>query len=197
MVSFDPAVTGADSELAALAVQIEQWQRPVRVAALAPFRLSFRLHEPEDEEETDDWRVQYLLQGTKDPSLLVPAADAWNPKRKNAAAFGNDSGALREHLLASLGQAASISKGVETSLKQSAPDGYPLDTTGAYSFLRETAADLEQSGFGVILPSWWTRRGGPARLQAHARVKGPRRAGQGCPSRHLCSSIGGSRWAAR
>lgn len=169
LVSPDAGVAGADSELEALAARIEEWQRPVRVASLAPFRLSFRLHEPED--GADGWQVQYLLQGTRDPSLLVPAPDAWN--RKCAAAFGSDGAALREHLLASLGQAATICPRVEASLKQAAPEGYPLDTAGAYQFLRETAGALEQSGFGVMLPSWWTRRGAQTRLQAHAHVKSP------------------------
>jgi len=158
-----------------LAARIEEGQRPVRVAALAPFRLSFRLHEPEN--AADDWQVKYLLQGTKDPSLLVPAGDAW--RRKCAAAFGSDPAALREHLLASLGQAAALCPHVEASLKRAAPEGYPLDATGAYQFLRETAGALEQSGFGVMLPSWWTRRGTQTRLQAHARVKSPAAASAG------------------
>ena len=167
LVSSDAAVAGDDSEVEALVGRIEEWQRPVRVASLAPFRLSFRLHEPED--AAGDWQVRYLLQGTKDPSLLVPAADAWT--RKCATALGSDPAALREHLLVSLGQAAAICPRVEASLKQAAPEGYSLDTTGAHRFLRETAGALEQSGFGVMLPSWWTRRGAQARLQAHARVK--------------------------
>jgi SNF2 family DNA or RNA helicase len=38
--------------------------------------------------------------------------------------------------------------------------------------LRDTAATLEQSGFGVMLPGWWTKRGSKTRLQARAHVKG-------------------------
>jgi SNF2 family DNA or RNA helicase len=180
LASPGPAVSGPDSEWSAFARQIEEWQRPVRVAALAPFRLSFRLVEPEEEDDSR-WRVQYLLQGTKDPSLLAPAAEVWRPKRKDAAAaaFGQNTGALREHLLASLGQAASICPRVEASLKQPAPEGYTLDTAAAYEFLRQTAGALEQGGFGVMLPGWWTRRGGAARLQARARVKSPLAGGAG------------------
>jgi len=175
LTSPDAAAPGADSELQAFAARIEEWQRPVRVASLAPFRLSFRLREPEN--GGGGWQVQYLLQGTKDPSLFVPAADAWN--RKCATAFGSDRAAVREHLLASLGQAAAICPRVEASLKQAAPEGYLLDTTAAHQFLRETAGALEQSGFGVMLPSWWTRRGVQARLQARARVKSPAAASGG------------------
>lgn len=171
LTSADASVAGTSSELDALSNQIEEWQRPVLVAALAPFRLSFRLHEPE--QDSDYWQVRYLLQGTKDPSLLVPADDAWNPKSKSAKAFGADPGDIREHLLASLGQAAAICPRVDASLKQPAPAGYSVETGGAYQFLRETAGALEQSGFGVMLPSWWTRQGAQTRLQAQARVKSP------------------------
>jgi len=174
LISPDARVAADDSDLAALAARIEEWQRPVRVAALAPFRLSFRLHEPEV--GAGDWLVAYLLQGTKDPSILVPAGDAW---RRTCAALESDPAALREHLLASLGQAAALCPHVEASLKRAAPEGYPLDATGAYQFLRETAGALEQSGFGVMLPSWWTRRGTQTRLQAHARVKSPAAASAG------------------
>jgi SNF2 family DNA or RNA helicase len=177
LASPDAIVSGSESELAGLAAQIEEWQRPVRVAALAPFRLCFRLVEPE--QDSRRWKIQYLLQGTKDPSLLASAAEVWRPRRKDGTAFGQNAGALREHLLASLGQASSICPRVEESLKQPAPEGYTLDTAGAHEFLRQTAGALEQGGFGVMLPGWWMRRGGRARLKARARVKSPRAGGAG------------------
>ena len=120
LLSEDPTVTGSPEELAALAKQIQEWQRPVRTAAAAPFRLAFRLHEPDENEQ--NWRVEYLLQGAKDQSLLVPAAKAWKPKRSEAAALG-DTARLKEHLLVSLGQAAQLSSKVEESLRESAPEG--------------------------------------------------------------------------
>ena len=91
LAADDGVVTGTAAELDALARQIEEWQRPVRVASTVPFRLSFRLHEPQD--GMDEWRVNYLLQGTKDPSLLLPATAAWSPKRSQTNALGNRSGA--------------------------------------------------------------------------------------------------------
>ena len=91
LAADDPVVRGTVTELDALARQMEEWQRPVRVASTVPFRLSFRLHEPQD--GMDDWRVNYLLQGTKDPSLLLPATVAWSPKRSQAKALGKRSGA--------------------------------------------------------------------------------------------------------
>jgi len=45
--------------------------------------------------------------------------------------------------------------------------------------LRETASQLEQSGFGVMLPGWWTRKGSQTRLKARAHVKSPKLQGGG------------------
>ena len=169
LVTEDGVIKATSAESKVLAGQIEQWQRAIRVSMRAPFRLSFRLEEPREDEET--WRVGYLLQGTKDPSLMLPAADVWNPKQATLATVVKDSAAVREHLLISLGQAAGICPNVEASLKERAPQGYSTDAVGAYAFLRKTAAALEMSGFGVMLPAWWTRKGAAARLTTRARVK--------------------------
>lgn len=48
-----------------------------------------------------------------------------------------------------------------------------LDTTGAHEFLTQESVSLEQSGFGIMFPAWWTRRGTKLRLTAHAEVSSP------------------------
>ncbi len=162
LTSGDGKMRVSPSEGAMLASQAQQWQRPIQVSANAPFRLCFRLEEPQADEER--WLVRYLLQGSRDPSLILPTSEAWSPK----------AGAVREHLLASLGQAAGIYPPIEASLRERAPEGCSLDVNGAHEFLRETASALEQSGFGVMLPGWWTRKGSQTRLKARPHVKSPK-----------------------
>ena len=172
LTASDAALAGKPTELTAFASQIEQWQRPVQVSTKAPFRLCFRLEEPERDD--GPWLVRYLLQASRDPSLLLPAAEAWNLKPQAAPALGKNAAVIREHLLSSLGQAAGIYPPIEASLRERAPEGCALDAMGAHEFLRETAAVLEQSGFGVMLPAWWTRKGSRTRLTARAHVKSPK-----------------------
>ena len=117
----------------------------------------------------DTWYVRYLLQANHDPSLLIPAEDAW--KGSHGQLFKEDHFNAREYLLLSLGQASGICPHIETSLRTSTPSGYELDATGAYEFLTQKALMLEQSGFGVMLPAWWTRKGTKLRLTARANVK--------------------------
>ncbi|WP_202802892.1 SNF2 helicase-associated domain-containing protein, partial [Singulisphaera acidiphila] len=88
--------------------------------------------------------------------------------------LGRDGFKPREYLLSALGQAAAISPRIEASLKSAAPSGYELDATGAHEFLAEKAAALEQAGFGVFLPAWWTRKGTKLRLAARAAIASPK-----------------------
>jgi SNF2 family DNA or RNA helicase len=167
----DSRVEGSESELKVLAQQIADWRRPVRISSEAPFRLCFRLDEPPEDKEL--WRVRYLLQGARDPSLFIPSRQIWKPNRNEMKALGADPAKLRELLLLSLGQASSLCAPVEQSLNDAAPDGFELDTAGAHSFLRTTAELLEQSGFGVLLPNWWQTRRTGVRLQARGVVNTP------------------------
>ena len=150
------------------------------VAAAAPFRLCFRLEEPEAGDGAEPgfradgaWTVRYLLQAKDDPSLLIPAADAWAATGRAAAILRRDDFNHREYLLSALGQAAALCPPIEVSLKTAAPDGFTTDAAGAHRFLTETARLLEQAGFGLLLPAWWTRKGTKQRLAVRAVVESP------------------------
>ena len=54
LMSKDGAVVGDASDLSQLASQIREWRRPIAVSASSPFRLCFRLEEPEDP-RGDQW----------------------------------------------------------------------------------------------------------------------------------------------
>jgi SNF2 family DNA or RNA helicase len=158
------------------------------VSAAAPFRLCFRLEEPVAATDIEDiassprrrvapsqnWYVRYLLQAADDPSLLVPVADAWAAKGRAATALKRGKFDPREYLLSALGQAAGLSQDIERSLKTAAPGGYDLDAVGAHEFLVGKAWLLEQAGYGVMLPAWWTRKGTKLRLSMRANVKSPK-----------------------
>ncbi|MCG3162682.1 MAG: RNA polymerase-associated protein RapA [Acidobacteria bacterium] len=169
--SLDGVIDSSSSEMAKLADQTREWRRPIMVSADAPFRLCFRLEEPD---KSPDWRVRYLLQASDDPSLLVPVADAWKAKGRVATALKRGKFDPREYLLSTLGQAAGLSPHIERSLKTAAPGGYDLDAIGAHDFLTEKAWMLEQAGYGVMLPAWWTRKGTKLRLSMRANVKSPK-----------------------
>ena len=181
--SPDSLIHGQKSELNQLWQTVRNWNRPIAVAESSPFRLCFRIEEPTSPETIprnrrvipdEKWRVHYLIQSCSDPSLIVPAKDAWKPKPKMLSALKTNPSDLREYLLLSLGQAGSICPNIEKSLKSTQPDGYALDTIGAHQFLTEKAVLLKQSGFTVMLPGWWTRSGTKEGLSLRATVKSPK-----------------------
>jgi SNF2 family DNA or RNA helicase len=179
--SPDGTMTGDEAERRHLADQMREWRRPLTVSATSPFRLCFRLEEPPANKEANGgihipsapWRVRYLLQAADDPSLLVPVEETWSAKGQRAAFLKRGGFHPREYLLASLGQAAGLCPPVEESLRSATPGGFELDATGAFTFFTEHAWLLEQTGFGVFLPAWWSLKGGKQRLTARAHVTSP------------------------
>jgi len=177
----DGQMTGDPGDLAHLHQHIQQWRRPVAVTAAAPFHLCFRLEEPEEvtlsKPGEERWFLRYLLQAADDPSLLIPVRAAWNPKKPLAGLLRLGEFQAREYLLVSLGQSARLFPELEAGLQEALPDGQHLDTRGAFDFLTQKAILLEQAGFAVMLPAWWSGRGAKMRLSARGQVKSPKMAG--------------------
>jgi SNF2 family DNA or RNA helicase len=174
--SPDDTVPGTDASLEALAAQVRNWQRPIVGAAAAPFRLTVRLEEPAEDALQPDapWHLRYLLQSSADPSLLIPADQAWQRGALLSRLLPESGFGVREHLLLSLGRAAAAFPRIEQSLRTAAPAGLDLDVRGAHEFLTQGASSLEQAGFGVLLPSWWTRGGPSVRLSVSGVARPPR-----------------------
>ena len=186
--SADGVIGGVPEQLRRLRTQVMEWQRPIALTAGAPFRLCFRLEEPpepeDDEREsaavTDDgWYLRYLLQSHEDRSLLLPAGEVWKTGGQRAHDLEREGFNPREFLLACLGRAGSICGGVADSLHRKEPAGQELDAAAAYRFLTRESVALEEAGYGIMLPAWWTRRGTKVRPALRASVKTPRMQGGG------------------
>jgi len=162
-------------EIGLLAEALHPWDE-VGTGLTGPARATFRLAEATTGQRTDEpgadeldadepgadqlgadggrWRLEFLLQSMADPSLLVPAAQAWA-----------DDGSLsrwlsrpQELLLAELGRACRVYPELAEGLHQPQPCALELGADGAYHFLSVAAPALDEAGFGVLLPSWWDRR---------------------------------------
>jgi SNF2 family DNA or RNA helicase len=115
--------------------------------------------------------LSYLLQAVDDPSLLVPAGEIWREQGAMFTYLDRRFAQPQERLLTGLGFAARLFPPLDASLHLAAPTGAELSTPDAFTFLKEAAPLLEQSGFAVLVPNWW--QGGQTRVQARARVKSP------------------------
>jgi len=166
--SDTPLIEAPARELAPFSQTMKSWLGQIQPPASdAPFRTCFRIDSPDD--DTPDWRISFFLQASDDRSLLVPAQKVWGARSGALTFLKRRFENPQERLLADLGKASRVFPGIEKSLKTARPAGVGMDTEQAYSFLRQTAPLLEQSGFGVLLPPWWQKP--DARLNVKLRVK--------------------------
>jgi hypothetical protein len=178
LVSADGLIEGDSAEIADLAKTVAEWRRPVAEQSRFDFRLAFRLEEPE--EDAGAWTVRLLLQGIEDPSLLVPLELLWRSGKGDEDTVAaqrllrRSRGDAKRFVLSSLAHAATLSRAVDDVLRQPAPAAIQMDTSAAFAFLTGDAAALESAGFGVFLPSWWSRRGTKRRLSLRAEARPPK-----------------------
>ncbi|MFC1415794.1 SNF2-related protein [Streptacidiphilus cavernicola] len=158
------------AELTVLQHRLAEWRRSA-TSIRGPLRLRFRLVEPfgdenlasdtdtdtDAETDADRWRLEFGLQAVDEPSVLVEAADLW-ADRPAAAPLRRLVDRPEAAFLAELERAARRSPLLEPALLSRRPHGLDLDRSGALGFLREAAPLLADAGFGVLLPSWWSRR---------------------------------------
>ncbi len=140
------------------------WKQHLEDETEAPFRVTFRLDPPPDDDESSgcvgsaNWKLRYFLQAVDDPSLLVPVSRIWRHSGSTWRYLHHRMDRPQEHVLEALGRASSFLPAIEESLKASRPEFCCLTLDEAYGFLRESSFLLKESGFGVLIPSWWGRR---------------------------------------
>ncbi|HEX9766649.1 MAG TPA: DEAD/DEAH box helicase [Nitriliruptorales bacterium] len=189
LTASDPAVVHADTGgLQLLAKEVDAWHGTGE--GTAPLRAAFRLVPPathadaptEHAEDADAdgqpvgapaWRLEFALQATDDPSLIVTAADVWGSER-TLRFLDRALEAPEERLLADLGRASRLYPGLDRALDTARPESLELQLDEVLDFLRDTVPLLDQAGFGVLLPDELRR---PARLGA--RLKTTARPAQG------------------
>ncbi len=132
-----------------------------------PFYLYFQLLSPNKAEEP--WELQFQVAPKNDPSLKISLKDYWRLGTQERTVFHKQFGQEFEaNLLLNLGYAARIYSLLWTGLETNEPSGVMLDLDEAFEFLKETAWILEDAGYKVIVPAWWTPKG---RKRAKLRLK--------------------------
>ncbi|WP_040898809.1 DEAD/DEAH box helicase [Xenococcus sp. PCC 7305] len=150
----------------------QQWlvwkQRITHTTHKSNFNLYFQLHSAEPD-TINDWQMQFLVGDKKDPSLKLTLSDYWlmNDLAKTGIKkqFGQD---FEANLLLNLGYAARMYPKLWQGMETAQPDGLRLTLTEAFDFLKEYAWVLEDSGFKIIVPAWYTPTG---RRRAKIRLK--------------------------
>ncbi len=157
--------------------QWRQWRSRIQGAERdAAFTLGFQLVEPAAE-TADDWTLQFVAVPKDDPSQRLALADYWSQsathRKSRHRQLGKD---FETHLLLNLGLAARMIPKLWDGLDTAEPRGLTLNLDDAFAFLKEWAWVLEDAGFKVMVPAWWTpqgRRRVKIRLRSSAARTGP------------------------
>jgi len=180
LTSWDGVVDAPDDAVDELAAALAPWDEVGPASGTA--RLTLRLLAPGPEEQaTEDvadddgaqqsageggppgeegdphdpaWLLEFFLQSTEDPSLLVPAEQIWD----GGGSLDRWLDRPEELLLTELGRAGRIYPDLNKALHQARPAQCELDAVGAHSFLADAAPQLDAAGIGLLLPAWWSRR---------------------------------------
>lgn len=176
LTAREPDVHASPADLIAFHEQYQSWVEPLPgVGKGDSFRLCFRLDPPPTSNAggiqlpvpgAQDWRLEYMLQATDDPSLLVPAAQVWSERGSALKFLNRKFDAPQERLLAGLGHASRLFVPIESSLRAARPSGCALTADEAYTFIRETSVLLQSFGFGVLVPGLKAGLGVRVRLKS-------------------------------
>ena len=155
LVGSDPYFASTHDAFRSLDQALTDWQREAVQGGAV--RACFRLVEPDGagEAASSEWRVDFALQATEEPSLIVDAEQVWRAKGA-LRALARHVADPQETLLAELGRAVRLYPRIEAAMRTAKPSSLTLDTESAHRFLSEAAPILLAAGFGVLLPGWWT-----------------------------------------
>jgi SNF2 family DNA or RNA helicase len=148
--------------------QWQAWQQKIsRSQTDSSFYLCFQLQAPQKEQEP--WQLEFQVSPKQDPSLKLPLDVYWSmtvaKKKAVEKQFGKE---FEQNLLLNLGYAARIYSQIWQGLETDRPVSLHLNLDQAFEFLKESAWVLEDAGYKVVVPSWWTPMG---RRRAKMRLK--------------------------
>jgi SNF2 family DNA or RNA helicase len=156
------------------------WSASLKASLIEqPFRTCFRITTPEEKKKS--WKLDYLLQARDDRSLLIHVKEIWEKSIDVTAFLQRNFENPQERLLEDLSIASRVFEPILKSLYEAEPSGCILSTAQAYSFFKEGAVLLEESGFGIIAPSWWKK---PVNISLRLKV-GVQGKSQGAVSRGI------------
>ena len=108
----------------------------------------------------DDWSLHFVAIPRDDPSRRLSLADYWSAGQRERGTWRRQLGEdFETQLLLNLGLAARMVPQLWAGLATATPQGLHLTLDDAFSFLKEWAWILEDAGYKIIVPAWWTPQG--------------------------------------
>ena len=162
--------------------QWQTWQQKIISSTNnTHFYLCFKLQEasPQNQEQ---WYLEFLVSSKQDPSLKLILNDYWYLNKETKQLIQQQFGLeFEKNLILNLGYAARIYPKIWQGLETDKPIGINLTISEAFDFLKEQAWILEDAGYRVIVPAWWTPQG---RQKAKIRLQASSKKSSSSPSKN-------------
>lgn len=163
----------------------QHWQiwrdRISRTQTETPFYLCFQLQSPNQPD--NPWLLEFQVASKQDPSQRLALMDYWRMRPKQQQGLQKQLGVdFEQNLLLNLGYAARMYDQLWAGLETDQPTHVVLSLDQAFAFLKESAWVLEDAGYKVIVPAWWTPKGrqrAKIRLKASGRKQSSRTSSKG------------------
>ena len=148
----DPHFESTPTGVVRLNDAINTWTAPLQNLAdtAQGFRTCFSLLPPPAGEL--NWTLEYGLQAIDDSNFKVDAETIWQHPTDALTYQGREIESPQETLLGGLGRATRLYEPIKETLAEQSPTERILDPIEAYQFIKASAWQLQDSGFGVILP---------------------------------------------
>ncbi len=148
----DPHFEATPTGVVRLNEAINTWTAPLQNLAdkIDGFRTCFSLTPPPS--GTLNWSLEYGLQAIDDDEFKVDASTVWQHPADEFVYQGRTIESPQETLLGGLGRATRLYEPIKQTLSEPSPTQCVLDPIEAYQFIKATAWQLQDSGFGVIMP---------------------------------------------
>ncbi|WP_199614544.1 DEAD/DEAH box helicase [Paenibacillus alkalitolerans] len=154
-----------------IAEDMEAWTAAVETSRqTAPYRVAFRLREPQEAVPGTAWLLEPGLQPDDEPGRFIPAEAVWAHPSPDPVFRRRRYPAAQQRLAAGLAVAAAVFPPLLRAAPAHAPKSCRLTPEEAAALLEHAGHALETDGFAVIVPAWWNR---PAPLGVAVRVLEP------------------------
>ena len=138
-----------EDEIIRLSSASQHWKEGI-TGNIAPARVCLELSVPEKEES--NWKLDFYLQAEADPTLKVPATEAWATSSEVIQLGDIRVNQPSEIILEGLGRALTIFEAIGKGLNKAKPTSLELTPTEAFIFIQTASSKLRDIGIGVELP---------------------------------------------
>ncbi len=102
------------------------------------------------------WTLNFFLTTSNNKNKLIFPEQIWSGTSEVLKSLDYSYEEIEDFFLNSLGTACGIFTPLKRSLMEAFPANATITSAEAYLFLRQAATILENTGFHIILPTWWT-----------------------------------------